>query len=52
MAAVGALAGPGTILQVHDVDSVRDYLAVAAVLAGRADLPADARLAEGLRGEH
>lgn len=48
----GALAGPGTISRVHDVGAVRDYLVVAAVLAGRADLPADARLAEGLRGEH
>jgi hypothetical protein len=45
------VAGPGTILRVHDVDAVRDYLAVAAVLAGRAQLPADARLAEGLRWE-
>jgi len=51
LAAVGALAGPGMILRVHDVDAVRDYLAVAAVLAGRAELPADARLAEGLRWE-
>jgi hypothetical protein len=50
--AAGALAGPGTISRVHDVGAVRDYLAVAAVLAGRADLPTDARLAEGLRGEH
>jgi dihydropteroate synthase len=52
LAAVGALAAPGTILRVHDVDAVRDYLAVAAVLAGRDELPADARLAEGLRWEH
>ncbi|MGH9228142.1 MAG: dihydropteroate synthase [Acidimicrobiales bacterium] len=51
LAAVGALAGPGTILRVHDVDAVRDYLAVAAVLAGRAELSADARLPEGLRWE-
>jgi dihydropteroate synthase len=51
LAAVGALAGPGTILRVHDVDAVRDYLAVAAVLGGRAELPADARLAEELRWE-
>jgi dihydropteroate synthase len=51
LAAVGALAGPGTILRVHDVGAVRDYLAVAAVLSGRTDLPADARLAEGLRWE-
>jgi len=51
LAAVGALAGPGTILRVHDVGAVRDYLAVAAVLDGRTGLPADARLAEGLRWE-
>jgi dihydropteroate synthase len=51
LAAVGALAGPGTILRVHDVDAVRDYLAVAAVLAGRVELPADAGLAESLRRE-
>jgi dihydropteroate synthase len=51
LAAVGALAGPGTILRVHDVDAVRDYLAVAAVLDGRAELAAEARLSEGLRWE-
>jgi dihydropteroate synthase len=51
LAAVGALAGPGTILRVHDVEAVRDYLAVAAVLDGRTELPADARLAENLRWE-
>jgi dihydropteroate synthase len=51
LAAVGALAGPGTILRVHDVDAVRDYLAVAAVLSGRIELPADARLADDLRWE-
>jgi dihydropteroate synthase len=51
LAAVGALAGPATILRVHDVDAVRDYLAVAAVLAGRAEVRADARLADGLRWE-
>jgi dihydropteroate synthase len=51
LAAVGALAGPGTILRVHDVGAVRDYLAVAAVLDGTTELPADARLAEGLRWE-
>jgi hypothetical protein len=33
-------------------DATLQGLVVAAVLAGRADLPADARLAEGLRGEH
>jgi dihydropteroate synthase len=51
LAAVGALAGPGTILRVHDVGAVRDFLAVAAVLDGTKDLPADARLAENLRWE-
>jgi dihydropteroate synthase len=51
LAAVGALAGPGTILRVHDVEAVRDYLAVAAVLDGRTELAADARLAENLRWE-
>jgi dihydropteroate synthase len=51
LAAVGALAGPGTILRVHDVGAVRDYLAVAAVLDGRTELPDDARLAEDLRWE-
>jgi dihydropteroate synthase len=51
LAAVGALAGPGTILRVHDVAAVRDFLAVAAVLDGRVELPADARLAENLRWE-
>jgi dihydropteroate synthase len=51
LAAVGALAGPGTILRVHDVDAVRDYLAVAAVLGGRAEVTAEARLADGLRWE-
>ncbi|HEY6416688.1 MAG TPA: dihydropteroate synthase [Acidimicrobiales bacterium] len=49
LAAVGALASPGTILRVHDVGAVRDFLAVAAVLDGRTELPADARLAENLR---
>ncbi|HET9609743.1 MAG TPA: dihydropteroate synthase [Acidimicrobiales bacterium] len=52
LAAVGhALGHPGTILRVHDVDVVADYLAVAAVLAGRADLPAGTRLADDLRRE-
>jgi dihydropteroate synthase len=51
LAAVGALASPGTILRVHDVGAVRDFLAVAAVLDGRTELPADARLAESLRWE-
>ena len=52
LAAVGHVLGhPGTILRVHDVDVVADYLAVAAVLAGRAELPPDARLAVALRRE-
>jgi dihydropteroate synthase len=51
LAAVGALAGPGTILRVHDVTAVRDFLAVATVLDGTRVLPADARLAENLRWE-
>jgi dihydropteroate synthase len=51
LAAVGALAGPGTLLRVHDVDAVKDYLAVADVLSGRTDLPPDARLADSLRRE-
>ena len=41
--------GGGTLLRVHDVAEVRDYLAVAAVLAGRSDLPPEARLADHLR---
>jgi dihydropteroate synthase len=50
LAAVGHVLGhSGTILRVHDVDVVADYLAVAAVLAGRAELPRDARLADDLR---
>ena len=51
LAAVGALAGPGTILRVHDVAVVADYLAVAAVLEGRAVVADDARLADALRWE-
>jgi dihydropteroate synthase len=49
LAAVGHLAGPGTILRVHDVAATADYLAVAAALAGRRDVPEGLRLAEGLR---
>lgn len=50
LAAVGhALGHPGTILRVHDVAEVADYLAVAAVLAGRTDLAPDTRLASSLR---
>lgn len=52
LAAVGHVLGPpGTILRVHDVDAVADYLAVAAVLSGRADLPPETRLADDLRRE-
>jgi dihydropteroate synthase len=50
LAAVGHVLGhPGTILRVHDVAEVADYLAVADVLAGRTDLPADTRLHDALR---
>jgi len=51
LAAVGHTAAPGTILRVHDVAEVADYLAVARVLAGQADLPKEARLADELRRE-
>ncbi len=52
LAAVGHVLGPpGTILRVHDVDAVADYIAVADVLAGRRDIEADARLADHLRRE-
>lgn len=50
LAAVGHVLGhAGTILRVHDIAVVADYLAVAAVLAGRAELPEGARLADDLR---
>ncbi|HET8619954.1 MAG TPA: dihydropteroate synthase [Acidimicrobiales bacterium] len=52
LAAIGhavAGGGGGSLLRVHDVAEVRDYLAVAAVLAGRTDLPPGARLADHLR---
>ncbi|HLM63687.1 MAG TPA: dihydropteroate synthase [Acidimicrobiales bacterium] len=51
LAAVGQLGGPGTILRVHDVDVVADYLAVAAVLAGRAEVHGDLTLRRDLRHE-
>ena len=51
LAAVGHTASPGTILRVHDVAEVADYLAVARMLAGQADLPPEARLADELRRE-
>ena len=49
LAAVGALAGPGTILRVHDVAATADYLRVAAALAGELDVPADLELPPELR---
>jgi dihydropteroate synthase len=49
LAAIGALAGPGTILRVHDVAAVVDYLAVADVLAGRTEVPPDLVLDPSLR---
>ncbi|MGH9209795.1 MAG: dihydropteroate synthase [Acidimicrobiales bacterium] len=51
LAAVGHLAGPGTILRVHDVAAVADYLAVAAVLSGEARVAPDTQLAPELRRE-
>lgn len=51
LAAVGRLAQPGTILRVHDVDAVADYLAVASVLSGQVDLPPDTALPPHLRRE-
>jgi dihydropteroate synthase len=52
LAAVGHLLGPpGLILRVHDVGVVADYLAVAAVLAARSEIPPDLRLAPDLRRE-
>jgi dihydropteroate synthase len=50
LAAVGHVLGhPGTILRVHDVGLVADYVAVADVLAGRTDLPVETRLPVALR---
>ncbi len=50
LAAVGHVLGrPGTVLRVHDVGQVADYLAVADVLAGRTDLPPETRLPVALR---
>jgi dihydropteroate synthase len=51
LAAVGHTAAPGTILRVHDVAEVADYLAVARVLARQSDLRKEARLADELRRE-
>lgn len=50
LAAIGHLLDvPGTILRVHDVGVVADYLRVAAVLDGRATIPSDLMLNEDLR---
>jgi dihydropteroate synthase len=52
LAAIGHLvAQPGYVFRVHDVAEVADYLQVAAVLAGRADIPADLELPPDLRRE-
>lgn len=52
LAAVGHLAAqPGYVFRVHDVAEVADYLAVAAVLAGQADVPVDLELPPELRRE-
>ena len=44
----GVAAG-ADILRVHDLEQVADFLAVDAVLAGRAEIDSSATLAEGLR---
>ncbi len=49
LAAVGRLAGPGTILRVHDVAAVADYLAVDAALAGTSEVDVALRLRQDLR---
>lgn len=50
LAAIGhSLDVPGTILRVHEVGVVADYLRVAAVLEGRASIPNDLMLSEHLR---
>lgn len=52
LAAVGSLGDvPGTILRVHDVAEVRDYLAVRAALDGRRPVAADLVLDPALRRE-
>ena len=52
LAAVGCVAdGAGSILRVHDVAAVRDYLKVRAALRGEQEVPAELRLAEELRRE-
>ena len=50
LAAVGFGVRAGAhLLRVHDVQAVSDFLAVAAVLEGEAELAADARLSDELR---
>jgi dihydropteroate synthase len=41
----------GHVFRLHDVAAAADFIAVREVLAGRRELPADARLPEGLRRE-
>ena len=53
LAAVGEGVDAGaTIVRVHDVEAVRDFLAVRAALRGQREVPADLRLDPGLRREH
>jgi len=47
----GAAARPGFIFRLHDVADVADYLEVAAVLAGRAEVPEELSLPPELRRE-
>jgi dihydropteroate synthase len=50
LAAIGeGLDAGGSILRVHDVRAVRDFLRVRAALRGEVEVPDGLRLAEGLR---
>jgi dihydropteroate synthase len=52
LAAIGAGVDAGaTILRVHDVEAVSDFLAVRTALVGAVDVPEDLRLAPDLRVE-
>ncbi|HST41232.1 MAG TPA: dihydropteroate synthase [Conexibacter sp.] len=52
LAALGwAADAGGHVFRVHDVAEAAEFLAVRDVLAGRRELPADARLSDGLRWE-
>jgi dihydropteroate synthase len=52
LAAVGEGVDAGaTIVRVHDVEAVRDFLAVRAALRGEREVPAELRLDPGLRRE-